>query len=323
MSNEEAGVEVANNGLAINGKVLRSSLNIDDHGVRQVGNATVCISITGFHAIDTYIIIMNAEVGEVLTRNFNTIHIPNVRKGIAGRSCGDDGLTTLADRICSDKCQFRSRRIAKNIQRNRVAVAAATIIGNHIELVVGGGGGHRNRGSRGNTGTRGGIVPCIDNIAVNSTHQVCIQCNSDAITSRHSGRSNLQIGSDRGNREGNRLGRATGGILGNHIVRANGSLEAGVRTESTAIPRILGGAVSMSNEDTGVTVAENSLTKNGKRGRSSLGIDSSCRRGNRRNTTVGINGAGSNAMCANFVEVYINSAEVHARDFNAVHIPYI
>ena len=135
--------------------------------------------------------------------------------------------------------------------------------------------------TRGGNHINGGTItarrPSINHIAVDCTLEVGIQGHVLTNANIHCRSSDLQIGSNRGNRErtGNRL--ATIFALGNHIIGVTrNSLMGRVGAESrTTVPGIFLCTSCMSDKDRSVIVADNALTFDIDIGRSILHIDGS------------------------------------------------
>ena len=303
---------VTNNLRTVDGKNRRSGFNRHRNSLGNRRDTTVGVDDTSGDTVNASVVAIQADRTQILTRNFNTVHIPNEGCSGSGGS-GDSSLSVLTHRHSSGGHR-RSRRNCIHRKFNRIRIGATTVRSLHVEFLLRS---SRNNRNRRVVGTR---APSVNHIGINNTIQVGTQHNRLSFANISNRCIDVQIRTKRNNIERDRIGNATIGALGNHRVETRSSIIGISSTKSTTIPRILCCAISGSGKLSGGTVTNKLRTVDGENRRSRFNRHRDSF-GSRRNTAIGIDDASGDAINAGIVAIQADRTQVLTGNFNTVHIP--
>ena len=311
--NQHSAVTVANNVVASNGQETRQRVNRIISSNRNRRNTAIGVNNFGVHIVCTRDLVGKNQRVKVVTRNFNTVHIPNERTSSRGRSREDNLIirtngTSLAGR------NGRSSRNRININHNSIRVGTATIRSLNIIQSI------SSRRSHINSRIVRTGVPGINNIGIKNIAEICSQSHVLTFADVGSGSSDVHIRTKGINIEGHNIGLATICALGNHRVETRNSIISISSSKSTSIPRILGCTISGSSELRRSTITNNLRTVDGENRRSGFNRHRNSL-GNRRDTTVGIDDTSGDTVNASVVAIQADRTQILTRNFNTVHIP--
>ena len=324
MSDQQSGVTVANDIITRDSQQGRSCLDGNGSIGRNTGDTTFGADGASIDVVRANSSQVEVERIQVLTRNLNTVEIPNIGNSLrsTGNGSHELGLVAFAEDVI---LRTNNRRNSRSMvyQDGNACLVGATIIDSC------------HRVSRG--GVRLDIdcrmicrsgAPDVNHIAVNQTLEIGVQSDMFTFADAGSSSGDLQVGTNRTNREAVGSGVTTSDTLSDHIVDARTSLEGRIRGERTTIPRIHVSTVSRNNQSSGFAVANNAFAGNGNIGRSREHNCVSVHRGNSGFTTSGR----KHDLCSididrDLVVVGVNilteCALVSTRDLNAVSVPSI
>ena len=313
ISNQHSAVTVANNVVASNGQETRQSVNRIIGSSRNKRDTAIGVNNFGVHIVCTRDLVGKNQRVKVVTRNFNTVHIPNERTSSRGRSREDNLIirtngTSLAGR------NGRSSRNRININHNSIRVGTATIRSLNIIQSI------SSRRSHINSRIVRTGVPGINNIGIKNIAEICSQSHVLTFADVGSGSCDVHIRTKGINIEGHDIGLTTISALGNHRVETRNSIISISRSKCTTIPRIFSCARSGSSELRRSTITNNLRTVDCENRRSGFNRHRNSL-GNRRDTTVGIDDTSGDAVNTGKMTIKADRAQVLTRNFNTVHIP--
>ena len=215
---QRGGGTVANSCVASNSQNHRISHNGNSNRIRNRRHTAVGVNDAGVDTVNTGDMTIKADGSQILTRNFNAVHVPNEGSGgVRGSRNGSLGVLTHGD----SSAKLRSLRKFVNENLNAVHIATATIRSRDTIFIISSCRHHINSAVM-RTG-----APCIDHIGINMVAEVGAQSDVLAFTDC-SGRSrNVQIRSKRRDREGHRIRHTAISALSNHTVHTRSCLERG------------------------------------------------------------------------------------------------
>ena len=263
----------------------------------------------------------NHDGVKVVTRDLNTILIPNISIRIGTRYISLDGsLRTLAN--SSIVIQDRDRRSGRSLEH----CDGDGTCGGASTRLRGGGGGHRvsSRGGRGNIHRVGiGVVDTIGPSVGNVTSPLLSvggQSNSLASANSGGGSHNDEVSANGVNGEVVRDGGTTMLAGSDHRVNARTNLD---RFGSSTRAPLVGVSTRSGSRDSGLlALADGVGTRDGQVGRSSFNFHDCVSRKLGR-TTLGAHSTNCELMIANLVQSHRQSSQVLTLNLNTVVIPNI
>ena len=265
-SNQHSAVAVADNVIASDGQEAGQSINGIIGSKRNRRNTTIGVNNFGVHIVCTRDLVGKNQRVKVVTRNFNTVNIPNERTGSRRRS-REDNLIIRTNGTSLIGRNLRSYRQRINGNLNAVHITTATIrSGNTIFIIS------SRRHHIDSTIMRTG-VPGIDHIGIDMVAEIGTQRDVLAFTNC-SGRSrDVQIGSKRGDREGHRLRHTAVRTLGNDRVHTGSGIKSGFGSCFTVPIQTSSSRGSRCRERGGAGTANDRITSKGHNRRDSVNLE--------------------------------------------------